>query len=166
MRPKLFWPLTTSHWPLSRQAQATAEYALLIGVVTAAMLGIQLYAKRGIQAGVKAAADQMSPFADDSRGEVAQAEGMSYETGDRTKRAFAVGFVLANKSSLKTHQAHTSASQMREGGTVTRTIEPGQDVVETSGMLTDCGPGVAQHSEVDCGPGVAQHSEVAVDRRR
>lgn len=151
--------------------QAMAEYAVLIGVITAAMLGIQLYAKRGIEAGVKVAADQISPCvgdpcADDPQGEQAQAAGMSYETGDRTSRAFAIGgdqtakpfaigTVLANESGVNTRQAHTTTTAMSEGGSVTRTMAPGPDNKDTTvGVLTDRGPGVAQHSEV------------VVDRRR
>ena len=139
--------------------QAVAEYAVLIGVITAAMLGIQLYAKRSIQAGVKVAADQMSPCVGDPcrpdpTGETAQAYGMNYETGDRTQRAFAVGFVLANESAMQTRQAHATTSATSEGGSVTRTIGPGQDTVDTTGVL----PGY--------GPGAAQHSEVVIDRRR
>ncbi len=132
---------------------------MLIGIITAAMLGIQLYAKRGIQAGVKVAADQMSPCVgdpcvSDPTGESAQANGLSYETGNRTTRAFAVGLVLANKSAIRTHQEHTVTNAIGFEGAAQRTIEPGQDVVQTTGELQGYGPGVAQHSEV------------AVNRRR
>lgn len=39
--------------------QSASEYAILLGVITVFVLGIQAYAKRGIQAGVRMAADQI-----------------------------------------------------------------------------------------------------------
>ncbi|MBI3319016.1 MAG: hypothetical protein HYZ89_00285 [Candidatus Omnitrophica bacterium] len=41
------------------KGQAIVEYAILIGVVTAAIVGMQAYAKRGLQAGIKLMADQL-----------------------------------------------------------------------------------------------------------
>ena len=42
-----------------RRGQSIIEYVILIGVVAAAVLGMQAYAKRGIQAGIKVAADRI-----------------------------------------------------------------------------------------------------------
>ena len=39
--------------------QAIIEYAVLFGLVTAVLMGMQGYLKRGVQAGVKVAADQI-----------------------------------------------------------------------------------------------------------
>ena len=39
--------------------QAIVEYAVLIGIVAAALVTMQTYIKRGIQAGIKVAADQI-----------------------------------------------------------------------------------------------------------
>ena len=44
---------------LPSKGQAVVEYAILIGVVTVAIVGMQTYAKRGLQAGIKLAADQL-----------------------------------------------------------------------------------------------------------
>ena len=44
---------------LRLQGQSIIEYVILIGVVAAAVLGMQAYAKRGIQAGIKVAADRI-----------------------------------------------------------------------------------------------------------
>ena len=43
-----------------RKAQTTAEYAILIGLVVAAVLAMQVYVKRGFQARVKDAVDDMA----------------------------------------------------------------------------------------------------------
>lgn len=57
------WAAGTLHTPRSAvrsaRGQSIVEYAIVIGVVTAAVLGMQLYAKRGLQAGIKIAADQI-----------------------------------------------------------------------------------------------------------
>jgi len=54
--------------PRSRKAgQSTAEYAIVIGVVIAAVVGMQVYVKRGIQAKFKDASDnKITAAADDS----------------------------------------------------------------------------------------------------
>jgi Flp pilus assembly pilin Flp len=39
--------------------QAILEYGILIGIVTAALVTMQTYIKRGVQAGIKVAADQL-----------------------------------------------------------------------------------------------------------
>lgn len=44
---------------LFRRGQSITEYILLIGIVTAALLGMQVYMKRGIQAVIKSASDEM-----------------------------------------------------------------------------------------------------------
>lgn len=42
-----------------RLGQTTTEYVILIGIVMAALLSMQVYMKRGMQAMIKVAADQM-----------------------------------------------------------------------------------------------------------
>ena len=49
----------------NKRGQSVAEYAVLIGVVIAAIVGMQLYVKRSLQGKVKAVADR---FADDRTG--------------------------------------------------------------------------------------------------
>ena len=54
------YSLLTTHYSLgSSRAQAIIEYAVLFGLVTAVLMGMQGYLKRGVQAGVKVAADQI-----------------------------------------------------------------------------------------------------------
>jgi Flp pilus assembly pilin Flp len=42
-----------------RRGQSVAEYGVLLAIVTAAVAGMTLYAKRSIQAAIKVAADQV-----------------------------------------------------------------------------------------------------------
>lgn len=41
------------------KAQSISEYVILFGIITAALLGMQVYMKRGIQAVIKVAADEI-----------------------------------------------------------------------------------------------------------
>ena len=43
------------------KGQSISEYAVLIGLITLALVGMQVYMKRGIQGVVKVAADQLGP---------------------------------------------------------------------------------------------------------
>ena len=43
----------------NRRAQTTAEYAILIGLVVAALVAMQTYVKRGLQGRMKDATDQV-----------------------------------------------------------------------------------------------------------
>jgi len=45
----------------SSKAQSVAEYVILIGLVSLALIGMQVYMKRGIQGVVKAASDELGP---------------------------------------------------------------------------------------------------------
>ena len=49
MRDKLFL----------RQGQNITEYMLILGIVVAAFIGMQIYIKRGIQAAIKVASDEL-----------------------------------------------------------------------------------------------------------
>lgn len=44
---------------MKRKAQSIAEYAILIGVVASAIMAMNVYIKRGVQAGIKMSIDQM-----------------------------------------------------------------------------------------------------------
>jgi Flp pilus assembly pilin Flp len=103
--------------------QAIVEYAIAVGLIVAAILGMQVYAKRGIQAGVKGAADQLSPFADDPTGEKAQLEGMRYESGERRNRATAApGGIDEKYSTVTTRVDRTVNEQDGLGGSRRRQI--------------------------------------------
>ena len=107
--------------------QAILEYVLVFAVVAAAILGIQVLAKRGIQATLKVAADDLSsalPPSEDPEEqglppeELAQLNGIRYEAGtdtrDRRGELRAVpGAVIARESTFTT----TDDSTIRVGPT-------------------------------------------------
>jgi len=45
---------------MRKKAQSLTEYGILIGIVTAALIAMQVYIKRGIQGRIKDLADQLS----------------------------------------------------------------------------------------------------------
>ena len=105
-----------------RRGQSIVEYAVLIAMVIAALTGMQIYAKRGIQAGVKAAADQIGD----------QQTGMKYESGERRNQAIAAGTVLDRRSSTTAESTQTNRLEQARGGGVTRTIA---EQTSTAGAL-------------------------------
>ena len=158
-----------------RAGQTVTEYAVLLGVVTVAMLGMQVYSRRAIQAAIKKAADQLSPYSsvEDPHGDLAQELGSSYETGKRTDDdlvpngnptstipgdGYMPGDVLVSAS--KVHSTSTSGMTTRgfTGGGTLRTVVPGQQRSQTVGTLTTCG------SHACAGTGVSSYGEVISDR--
>ncbi len=99
-----------------RGGQAILEYVLLFGVVAAAIIGMQVFGKRGIQATLKTAADDMSPFA--GLPEKAQLEGMRQEAGDKRDALGRpmVGAMLASDASMTTVQESDINMGMTTGG--------------------------------------------------
>lgn len=139
-----------SHW-LARGAplrgQAIMEYAILFGIVTAALLGMQLYSKRGIQAGIKTMADRLSPHASDPDGELAQRDGIRYESRDRQDKVVAsAGAVLDRTSRTRTVADQETKADVALNGSVQTTIV--NDTTQTRGDLTEIGPGVSERGEV------------------
>lgn len=45
---------------INRKAQSVVEYGILIGIVAAAILVMQTYMKRGVQAGIKVSVDEFA----------------------------------------------------------------------------------------------------------
>lgn len=43
------------------RAQSIVEYSIILSIVVAALIAMQVYMKRGIQAGIKFAADELGP---------------------------------------------------------------------------------------------------------
>ena len=116
-----------------RAGQVMLEYAILVGLAIAAVAGMQVYARRGIQAGIKGATDRLSPFADDPDGAKAQVEGVRYESGERRNRdVIAAGTTLARKSAINTVVNRTVQDDEADGSR-THTIR--QDEVSSSGAL-------------------------------
>ena len=134
------------------------EYALLLGIVSAALVGMQLYAKRGVQAGVKMMTDAaLSPHPNDLNGELAQRDGIAYESGERRNRATTlVGTVLKRGSRVHTGATQRTTTQEALGGGVTRIMVT--DTTTTTGALDQVDPTMLSHT--------ATHSEVIVSDPR
>lgn len=115
-----------------RDGQALIEYAVLIAMVIAALTAISVYTKRGIQAGIKEAADQIGD----------QQEGMKYESGERRNQTIAAGTVLDRQSSTTAESGRTNRDVQETGGGLTRTIA---EQTSTTGALGD---GISTHSVV------------------
>lgn len=132
-----------------RGGQAVIEYAILLATVTAAFLVMQVYAKRGIQGAIKTGADALSPFRAnedagfDTTGELAQADGMRFESGDSTFHLSPLGLVLANESSSATEPVATVMSRIElPGGVVIRNMRVGSTSTGSSRarVVTDDNP--------------------------
>ena len=101
-----------------RRGQSIAEYLLIFAVVAAAIMAMQVYAKRGIQGIVKTAADQMSPEANDADGRKAQLLGIRQESGD-TQKKITSGSVLEKTSAITTKSNQTRTMDDSAGGSHT-----------------------------------------------
>ena len=115
--------------------QAMTEYAILAGLIIAALVGMQLYTKRSIQAVVKQASDDIGD----------QVNGMRYESGDRQRKVFSEGETLVRESAASTVVDQTTTSGARPGGGYARTEAPERTV--TTGAVANRGPGVTAYSE-------------------
>ncbi|MEK7308305.1 MAG: hypothetical protein AAB089_04470 [Nitrospirota bacterium] len=96
------------------KAQSTAEYAIVIGLVIAAVVAMQVYVKRGLQAKVKGAVDH---------NEVTSAPGSLGGTILGTTKQFEPDYVVAQEGD--TEGMHTVADSEAKtktdiGGGVTR----------------------------------------------
>jgi len=91
------------------RGQSTAEYAIVIGLVIAAVVAMQVYIKRGVQAKVKDAVDFKD--ADDNITD--------------PKLQFEPGYTHYDKMNA-THDL-TENTTVSEGGKVVRTIDTGKD---------------------------------------
>ena len=100
----------------SLRGQSIVEYLLVFGVVAAAITGMMVYAKRGVQAGLKAAADDLTPFPGDAQ--KAQIEGMRQEAGDvrDTQGRMMAGMRVAADSSMVTTQDSNIDTGLTGGG--------------------------------------------------
>ena len=99
--------------------QAIVEYAVLIGIVTAALVTMQTYIKRGVQAGIKAAADQIEIVA----------QRRSLTGRDRSRN-----LIIAEESRLTTDTPPSTGSvELRpDGVTVYRTAQMASGSAPTS----------------------------------
>jgi Flp pilus assembly pilin Flp len=117
------------------RGQSVLEYAILVGIVMAAILGMQIYAKRGIQAGIKTAADQLGD----------QLKGMQYESGDRQRSVIAAGDALTRESAVTTASDRRIRTRATAGGG--RQMDVIRDTSANAGALATRGAGVSSYSE-------------------
>ena len=103
-----------------RRGQSILEYLLIFAVVSAAILGMQVYAKRGVQAIVKTAADQMSPVTDDADGRKAQVLGVRQESGDMQKGIDSGSVLEKNSSMTSVATQRREIDGLADGGRKTR----------------------------------------------
>ena len=103
-------------WRITKKGQSTAEYAIVIGLVIAAIVAMQIYVKRGLQGKVKDAVDYKDS-SDTVTGTTAQ-----YEP------------YYSSSAMTSTRQASEKAEGATGGG-VTRTIV-GEDVSSRTGTQT------------------------------
>lgn len=136
------------HFGLGKRGQAIFEYALLLAVVAAAVAGMQIFAKRGIQAAVKMTADGMSPELNDPGGEEAQFLGIRYESRDRQNEVFSSGMVLDKQSSTQSVSDQHVKMETKIDGRVETTIPLQGDTTATTGALANLGAGVSDYVEV------------------
>lgn len=136
------------------RGQSIVEYVLVVMVVSAAVMAMSTYAKRGIQASVKVAADRLSPCPDDAKGERAQLEGMRVESGDTCGQTTTTpGRVLVKREAVRRDTEEEHIVKETPGAAKEWTIIRG--VTTTTGTLKVPGKGA----------GIASYSEVVVDER-
>lgn len=119
----------------SAPGQAIGEYAVMVGLAVAAVTGMQLYVRRGLQANIKLTADTLGD----------QQTGLQYEIGDTDNQRRMVLSGKANaqsRSSSRTISRSRTEEQVTPGGGVTRLVI--EDRTETRGGL---GGGVADIDE-------------------
>lgn len=96
-----------------RKGQSTMEYAIVIGLVIAAAVGMQIYVKRGLQGKIRDATD-------------IKASGASWMTGDQYEPNYS-----ATTDMRQTREA-TEVAETTKGGGLKRTIT-GADVSTRQG---------------------------------
>ncbi len=101
------------------RGQSTAEYAILIAIVIAGIVGMQGYGKRGLQARYKVASDRFTA------GTAGQAVGgvAIQHTVDQYEPYYA-------DQNVGTSQDRTQTEEFTANGTIVRNVGEGQDVTK------------------------------------
>jgi len=103
----------------NKKAQSTAEYAILIGLVIAAVVGMQTYVKRGIQGRYKDASDQSVKALEDHQdywNDIGAKQGVELSNQYEPEGLSAV-------STSTTVAGSKDTSKMDKGGKVARTTD-------------------------------------------
>lgn len=106
-----------------RRGQAITEYAILLGVVAAALFGMQLYAKRSLQAGLKSVADRL---------------------GEQATAIQAENEADVDEAASESQTAVSNSVEQQLGGAVVRRYDEQQD---SRGALSGRGPDVSRYTE-------------------
>ncbi|MCX5698286.1 MAG: hypothetical protein NTX01_01105 [Candidatus Omnitrophica bacterium] len=106
---------------LKKTGQSTAEYAIVIGLVLAAVIGMQVYVKRGIQAKIKGYVDK-KPMGVDGK------ESAMFVT-DQYEPNYA-------SSNMDTNRTANETIQTNEDGEVISTISADGEVTKRWGTQT------------------------------
>lgn len=93
---------------LNKRAQSTAEYAILIAIVIGAVVAMQVYVKRGLQARVRDVVDDVT-----LGGQATDAQDIF--SGGQYEPYYTVG------STALTNQTANEAEDLKTGGAVART---------------------------------------------
>lgn len=101
---------------LTRKGQSTAEYAIVIGLVIAAIVAMQIYVKRALQGKVKDAVDYKEP------GDTITGTSKQYEP-------------YYSESAMTSSRVASEQAKVTEGGAVERTIV-GEDISTRTGTQT------------------------------
>lgn len=102
------------------KAQSISEYVVLIGIVTAALLGMQVYMKRGIQGVIKVQADQLGPqqgqqvFINFKRQTKSDSTTYTSSAGTVATESFVGGGRRKDYKDTKTYTSGTSTSTVKE----------------------------------------------------
>lgn len=138
---------------IGRRGQGLMEFAILFGVVIAALTIMNSYLKRSIQQGVKTAADRMSPYANDDDGEQAQLAGMRQESGDRPNKKPTTPGPRVQEQAVASASQRQQAAVAHGDGSMTRRLpldSAGKPAnwQKNAGALSKHGPDVSAYSEV------------------
>jgi len=110
---------------------------VVLAVIAAAILAIQTYARRGLEAAIQVGADQIG----------SQVDGMMYEGGDRQNKVFASGVVLKRESATRGFTNGTANTKVLLGGAVQSTTNSNSQNVGDLDPLT-YPPNTSAYSEV------------------
>jgi len=103
---------------MRKRAQSTAEYAILVGLIIGALIAMQTYVKRGLQAKMKDATDALTEVSGDVTGEGVQlGQTWQYEP-----------YYLS--SSSQQQGTSTKTEDVSKGGRISRTSQ--QQIRRTS----------------------------------
>ena len=135
-----------------RPGQTVIEYVMVGAVVVAILLTMQVFLQRRVQAVLKLAADDLSPYKNvaggDPDGKQAQLAGLRYETGERRDKKFhyEVGTVLERQSAVRTTTDANINLRETPGGRTERNVF--SDHTNTAGAVTGRGAEVSAYSSV------------------